>query len=50
MHQLGVTVLTIIVARRPWGFIWLWSFSLLFKLVEVLDLRLAEFCELFIEL
>jgi hypothetical protein len=50
MHQLGVTALTIIVARRPWGFIWLLRFSLMLKLAEVLDLRLPEFCELFVEL
>jgi hypothetical protein len=50
VHWLGVAALIIIITRRPWSFILLWSFSLLLKLAEVLDLRLAEFCELFIEL
>jgi hypothetical protein len=50
MHQLRVIVLIIIVAKRPWSFILLWSFPLLLKLAEVLHLRLAEFCKQLIEL
>jgi hypothetical protein len=50
MHQLGVAVLIVIVAKGSWGFILLSSFSLLLKLAEMLDLQLAEFCKLFVEL
>jgi hypothetical protein len=50
MHQLGVAALIVIVAKGSWGFILLSSFSLLLKLAEMLDLQLAEFCKLFVEL
>jgi hypothetical protein len=50
VHKLVVTALNVIIVRRPWGFILLWNFSLLLKIAEMLDLRLAEFCKLFIQL
>jgi hypothetical protein len=50
VHWIGVIVLIVIVARRPWSFVLLWGFPLLHKLVKVLDLRLAEFCKLLREL
>jgi hypothetical protein len=43
-------IMLIFIVTRSWGFIWLWDFPLLLEFVEVLDLRLAELCELFIEL
>jgi hypothetical protein len=49
MHWSRVVMLIVIVARS-WGFVWLWDFPLLLKFTEVLDLRFAELCELFIEL
>jgi hypothetical protein len=49
VHRLGVIALIIIVAR-PQSFVLLWSFPLLLKLAEVLDLRLAKFCKLLLEL
>jgi hypothetical protein len=50
VHWFGVIVFIIIVVRRPWSFILLWCFPLLLNLAEVLDLQLAKFCKLLIEL
>jgi hypothetical protein len=49
MHWLWVPSLIVVVARS-WSFIRLCHFPLLLKLVKMLDLRLAKFHELFIEL
>jgi hypothetical protein len=48
VHWLRLAMLVFIVVRF-WGFVRLWNFSLLLKLVKVLNLRLAKFCELFVE-
>jgi hypothetical protein len=49
VHRFGVAALAIIVARS-WGFVWFQDFSLLLKLGKMLNLRLVELSELFIEL
>jgi hypothetical protein len=49
VHRLRVAALAFIMVRS-WGFVWLWNFSLLLKLAKVLNLGLAEFSKLFIEL
>jgi hypothetical protein len=46
---LGVASL-IFVVLKSWRFVKLSNFPLLLKLVEMLDLRFAEFYELFVEL
>jgi hypothetical protein len=50
MHRLGVIALIVIIVRRPWSIILLWSFPLLLKLAKILNLRVAQFCKLLIEL
>jgi hypothetical protein len=49
MHMLRVTALIITVAGS-WRFVWFCNFPLLLEFAEMLDLQLAKFCELFIEL
>jgi hypothetical protein len=49
MYGLRVVALDFILART-WGFVWPENFSLLLKLVKVLNLGLAELCKLFIVL
>jgi hypothetical protein len=49
MYWFGVASL-IFVVPKSWSFTGLWNFPLLLKLMEMLDLILAEFHELFVEL
>jgi hypothetical protein len=49
VYWFGVDSL-IFIAARSWSFVKLQHFPLLLELTEMLNLRLAEFCELFIEL
>jgi hypothetical protein len=40
----------IIIVTGSWSFDWFGNFSLLFEFAIMLNLRLAEFCELIVEL
>jgi hypothetical protein len=48
-HKLWVAAL-IITVTGSWSFVWFCNFPMLLEFTEMLDLRFAEFCELFMEL